>query len=93
MNNITKHNLYGILFNSCNVNVLRQVCRMKGMEKWYKSKKRELVSFIVINHCAIIITRFFYKQTKKDDRWCPISLTPVNEITDPFVHDLSLIHI
>jgi len=79
MNNITNHNLYGMLFNSCNVNVLRQVCRLKGMKKWYKPKKRELVSFIVLNHCAIVITRFFDNQTKKDDRWCPISLTPVND--------------
>ena len=87
MNNTTNHHLYGILFNSCNVNVLRQVCRFKGMKKWYKPKKRELVSFIVLNHCAIVITKFFYNKNKKDDRWCPISLTPVNEITDPFVHD------
>ena len=87
MNNTTNHHLYGVLFDSCNVNVLRQICRSKGMKKWYKPKKKELVSFIVLNHCAIVITRLLHRKTKKDDRWCPISLTPIYEIKDPFVHD------
>jgi len=83
------HSLHEKLLYTCNVSTLRDICRFQKTKNWYKLKKAEIVSTIVLNHCSLIITRFFktYVLKKEDGRWCPISLTPIKEITDPYLHD------
>ena len=89
MNNtrLKRHNLYGKLFNECNVNTLRYICRRNGTKRWYNLKKHELICSIIVNYCALVITRLFRKKEIYEDRWCPISLIPVCDISDPYIHD------
>jgi len=85
---LKRHYLYNELYKNC-VNDLRLICRKNGETKWYKIKKHELICCIILRYCSIVITKLFKnKKTRENDKtWCPISLIPVDEITDPYVHD------
>ena len=82
-----QHRLYTTVFNESNVLTLRTAMRYMKVRNWYNMRKPEMVSVIVANVCANIITRLFRIKKFTEESWCPISLIPVSELKDPFVHD------
>lgn len=86
------HPLYEIIFKNCSVKKLREVVRALSVSKWYSLKKTALTAVVVSSVCANRIVRFCRKKRTansktEDEGWCPISLTPISEIKDPFIHD------
>ena len=84
---ISQHKLYTIVFNESNVPTLRIAMRYMGIPNWYKLRKPQMVHILVSNVCANIIIRLFRVEKSVEESWCPISLIPVSELNDLFVHD------
>lgn len=88
--NCRSHRLYDIIFKNCSVLKLRERVKLLHVTKWYNLKKPALTSVIVSSMCANKILRFYRDKTpkiQKEEGWCPISLTPISQIKDPFIHD------
>lgn len=94
------HPKYHKFFSENTVTVLRQKARSAGATKWYSLRKSNLVSAIVIHGSAVTVTSLFrgmmnrkralvLDSKKKDGSKCPISLTPISDLSsnDVFIHD------
>lgn len=90
--------MYSNVHTGNTVPVLRDMVRRIGNKKWYTLRKANLVSVVIINRSAITITSFFVRVMERkrgnilrlkmgDGSRCPISLTPICDITEVFVHD------
>lgn len=92
------HPEYHEIFSKHTVPVLREIVRKTGNKKWYSLRKPNLVCFIIVHRSSSMITRFFKRinqkkrdsiieKSIKDGSTCPITLEPVSEIRNKFVHN------
>jgi len=92
------HPEYHYIYSKYKVPVLREIVRNTGNKKWYSLRKPNLVCFIIVNRSSSMITRFFQRicnkkidsiveESIKDGSTCPITLEPVSEIRNKFVHN------
>lgn len=77
---------------------LRDQARVYGQKRWYSMKKPSLVAVVIVNKSSSIISGFFRRiiqdsrkrvieRSIESDEFCPICLTPVSELINPYVHD------
>jgi len=92
------HPGYHDMYSKYTVPVLREIVRNIGNKKWYSLRKANLVCFVIVHRSSSMITRFFKRiyqkkidsiieESIKDGSTCPITLDPVSEILNRFVHD------